>query len=116
MPNNGRIQQNLKNNPNNWRLSRGYGIIGNQYAECLFVCHRKFSKENKKISSKQDYRINERIRSDKVRLVDENGENVGIVAIETALSRANEAGLDLVEIAPNADPPVVKIINFSKFL
>jgi len=48
--------------------------------------------------------------------VDENGENVGIVAIETALRRANDAGLDLVEIAPNADPPVVKIINFSKFL
>ena len=74
------------------------------------------SKENKKISSKQDYRINERIRSDKVRLVDENGENVGIVAIETALRRANDVGLDFVEIAPNADPPVVKIINFSKFL
>ena len=73
------------------------------------------SKENKKISSKQEYRINERIRSDKVRLVDENGENVGIVAIETALRRANDAGLDLVEIAPNADPPVVKIINFSTF-
>ena len=48
--------------------------------------------------------------------MDENGENVGIVAIETALRRANDAGLDLVEIAPNADPPVVKIINFSKFL
>jgi translation initiation factor IF-3 len=48
--------------------------------------------------------------------VDENGENVGIVSISEALHRADEAGLDLVEIAPNADPPVCKIINFSKFL
>lgn len=73
-------------------------------------------KEKKKISSKQEYRINERIRSDKVRLVDENGENVGIVSLEEALRRANNADLDLVEIAPNATPPVVKIINYSKFL
>ncbi|MEL7625563.1 MAG: translation initiation factor IF-3 [Anaerolineaceae bacterium] len=73
-------------------------------------------KEKKDISSKQEYRINERIRTDKVRLVDENGENVGIVSIDEALRRANNAGLDLVEIAPNADPPVTKIINYSKFL
>lgn len=73
-------------------------------------------KEKKKISSKQEYRINERIRSDKVRLVDENGENVGIVSIEDALRRANNADLDLVEIAPNATPPVCKIVNYSKFL
>ncbi len=75
-----------------------------------------FIKEKKKISSKQEYRINERIRADKVRLVDENGENIGIVSIDEAMRRANNTGLDLVEIAPNADPPVTKIINYSKFL
>lgn len=48
--------------------------------------------------------------------MDETGENVGIVDIEEAMRRADEAGLDLVEIAPNADPPVTKIINYSKFL
>ena len=48
--------------------------------------------------------------------MDETGENVGIVSIDAALQRANNVGLDLVEIAPNADPPVVKIINYSKFL
>jgi translation initiation factor IF-3 len=73
-------------------------------------------KEKKKISSKQEYRINERIRSEKVRLVDENGENVGIVSIDQALRHANDVGLDLVEIAPNANPPVCKVINYSKFL
>ena len=75
-----------------------------------------FIKEKKKISSKQEYRINERIRADKVRLVDENGENIGIVSIDEAMRRANNTGLDLVEIAPNADPPVTKIINYSEFL
>ncbi|HNX46828.1 MAG: translation initiation factor IF-3 [Anaerolineaceae bacterium] len=69
-----------------------------------------------KISSKSEYRINERIRSERVRLVDQNGENAGIVSIDEALNRADAAGLDLVEIAPNADPPVCKIINYSKFL
>lgn len=70
----------------------------------------------KKISNKTEHRINERIRADKVRLVDENGENVGVVSLSEALRRADEAGLDLVEIAPNAEPPVTKIINYSKFL
>ena len=73
-------------------------------------------KGEKKISSKQEYRINERIHSEKVRLVDENGENVGIVSIDEALRHANDVGLDLVEIAPNANPPVCKVINYSKFL
>jgi len=51
-----------------------------------------------------------------VRLVDENGENIGIVSTSEALRRADDAGLDLVEVAPNADPPVCRIMNFSKFL
>ena len=68
------------------------------------------------ISSKQEYRVNERIRAEKVRLVDENGENVGVVSLSEALRRADDAGLDLVEVAPNADPPVCRIMNYSKFL
>jgi len=69
-----------------------------------------------KISSKQEFRINERIRVEKVRLVDENGENAGIVSTSEALRRADAADLDLVEVAPNADPPVCRIMNYSKFL
>jgi translation initiation factor IF-3 len=51
----------------------------------------------------------------RVRLVDERGEMVGVVTRSEALQRALEAGLDLVEVAANADPPVVKILDFGKF-
>jgi len=48
-------------------------------------------------------------------VVDESGKQIGIMPIEEARARAEEAGLDLVEIAPNADPPVCKIIDYGKF-
>ena len=51
-----------------------------------------------------------------MRLIDENGENVGIVSITEARSSAENAGLDLVEIAPNADPPVCKILDLGKYI
>jgi len=60
-------------------------------------------------------RVNERITSLKVRLVDENGEMVGVVTRDVALQRAIDAGLDLVEVSPNADPPVCKILDFGKY-
>ena len=60
-------------------------------------------------------RINERIESDSVRLVDETGENVGVVSLDDALDRAEDAGLDLVEIAPEAKPPVCKILDYGKY-
>ena len=50
-----------------------------------------------------------------VRLVDETGENVGVVAIDDAIRRAEAAGLDLVEVSGAADPPVCKILDFGKF-
>jgi translation initiation factor IF-3 len=60
-------------------------------------------------------RINEDINVLRVRLVDERGGMVGIVGRNEALEMAAEAGLDLVEIAPGADPPVCKILDFGKF-
>ena len=60
-------------------------------------------------------RINEQIRVREVRLIDENGNNVGVVPKLDAASRALEAGLDLVEISPDAEPPVCKIMDFGKF-
>ncbi|RMF10204.1 MAG: translation initiation factor IF-3 [Alphaproteobacteria bacterium] len=60
-------------------------------------------------------RVNEQIDSRQVRLVDENGEMVGIVSIEDALDRAADAGLDLVEVSPTAEPPVCKILDYGKF-
>ncbi|EHR62253.1 translation initiation factor IF-3 [Saccharomonospora cyanea NA-134] len=60
-------------------------------------------------------RINERIRVPEVRLVGPNGEQVGIVRIEDALRLAQEADLDLVEVAPQARPPVAKLMDYGKF-
>ncbi|WP_130492879.1 translation initiation factor IF-3 [Motilibacter rhizosphaerae] len=60
-------------------------------------------------------RINDRIRVPEVRLVGPNGEQVGIVRIEDALRLAQEADLDLVEVAPMARPPVAKLMDFGKF-
>jgi translation initiation factor IF-3 len=60
-------------------------------------------------------RINERIRVPEVRLVGPNGEQVGIVRVEDALRLAQEADLDLVEVAPEARPPVCKLMDFGKF-
>ncbi|MEL6151698.1 MAG: translation initiation factor IF-3 [Chloroflexota bacterium] len=65
--------------------------------------------------SSSEYRINNQIRSREVRLIDENEENVGVVSTEDALERAEQAGLDLVEVAPNANPPVCRIMDFGKF-
>jgi translation initiation factor IF-3 len=59
-------------------------------------------------------RINEDIRNPRVLLIDEHGEKQGEVPIESALEAAREAGLDLVEVSPNANPPVVKILDFGK--
>lgn len=60
-------------------------------------------------------RVNEQIRIPKIRLVDENGEMVGVVTIQEGLRRAELAGLDLVEVSPGAEPPVCKILNYGKY-
>ncbi|NKB50564.1 MAG: translation initiation factor IF-3 [Alphaproteobacteria bacterium] len=59
-------------------------------------------------------RVNTDIDNAEVRLVDENGEQVGVIATEAALERAYSVNLDLVEVSPNAEPPVCKIIDFGK--
>jgi translation initiation factor IF-3 len=61
-------------------------------------------------------RINDKIRVPQVRLIDQGGQQVGIVSTNDALVRAQQAGLDLVEVAPDAKPPVCKIQDYSKFL
>jgi translation initiation factor IF-3 len=65
--------------------------------------------------AKDEYRINDNIEAPQVRLVDENGEMAGVVELPVALERAMEAGLDLVEVSPNATPPVCKILDYGKF-
>ena len=65
--------------------------------------------------AKDGPRINEEIRAREVQLIDTTGDNKGAVPIETALSMAEAAGLDLVEIAPNSSPPVCKILDYGKY-
>ncbi len=60
-------------------------------------------------------RINERIRSSTVRLIDENGVQVGVISKEDAIAKAKAVELDLVEVAPDASPPVCRIMNYGKF-
>jgi len=59
--------------------------------------------------------VNERITSKEIRLIGADGENVGVVTPARAMDMADDAGLDLVEISPNANPPVCKIMDFGKF-
>ncbi|WP_244549256.1 translation initiation factor IF-3 [Desulfatibacillum alkenivorans] len=59
--------------------------------------------------------INKKIRAKEVRLIDQNGNQVGVIPIHQALSVAEASGLDLVEVSPNASPPVCKIMDYGKF-
>jgi translation initiation factor IF-3 len=60
-------------------------------------------------------RYNNMIQSDKVRVIDENGENIGVMYTREAIEQAAGVGLDLVEVSPNADPPVCKFLDVGKF-
>jgi translation initiation factor IF-3 len=60
-------------------------------------------------------RLNEEIRSREVQLIDQNGANHGVIETQIALAKAVEAGLDLVEIVPNNNPPVARILDYGKF-
>ncbi len=60
--------------------------------------------------------MNETIRVPQVRLIGPNGENVGVVSIEEARQIAQDAELDLVEVAPNSEPPVCRVMDFGKFI
>jgi translation initiation factor IF-3 len=66
--------------------------------------------------STSNYRINERIRAKEVRLINAAGENVGVVSIDEALQQAYDADMDLVEVAPQANPPVCRVIDYGKFI
>lgn len=71
--------------------------------------------EENRISA-NEFRVNEGIRVPEVRLIGPTGENVGVVSIREALRIAREAELDLVEVAPNAVPPVCRVMDFGKFI
>ena len=64
---------------------------------------------------KDAHRINDAIRARDVRLIDETGNNVGVVSRIDAIAKAQAVGLDLVEVSPDANPPVCKILDYGKF-
>ena len=63
----------------------------------------------------KDLRINRQIRAHEVRVIDQNGDQRGVMKLFDACQLAEEAGLDLVEVSPNANPPVCKILNYGKY-
>ncbi|HGJ5873113.1 MULTISPECIES: translation initiation factor IF-3 [Arsenophonus] len=73
-------------------------------------------KGGKRIQTARPNRINTEIRASEVRLTGLDGEQIGIVSLKEALEKAEEAGVDLVEISPNAEPPVCRIMDYGKFL
>lgn len=84
---------------------------------------RPFEQENQTIArpmsdaapTRDGPRVNREINVRAVRLIDANGEMVGVVSLRDALLAAEDAGLDLVEVAPNAEPPVCKILDYGKY-
>ena len=69
----------------------------------------------RRIIKDQRVRVNDQIRISPVRLIGADGEQVGIVSLDEARERANEAGMDMVEVAPDARPPVVKLMDYGKY-
>jgi translation initiation factor IF-3 len=73
------------------------------------------SPQPRRLLSSTDYRVNRQIRIPEVRLIDQNGAQVGILPTAEAQRMADQAGLDLVEVSPTARPPVCRILDFGKF-
>ena len=93
-----------------WRLQRSTNVSN----------HKRIDKiarrpHNAPPSRETGPRVNEAIESPELRLIGAEGENIGVVTPQKALILADEAGLDLVEISPNATPPVCKIMDFGKY-
>lgn len=76
----------------------------------------RISKKKYRPDKRVKYRINHQIRAPQVRLIDADGTHVGVVSLSEALAAAHAHDLDLVEVAPAADPPVVRVMDYGKFL
>ena len=87
-----------------WKKSAGKSLIVN-----------KFKTRGCSIAREIPVNVNYRIRAQEVRLVGEDGRQLGIVALNEAQAKADDVGLDLVEVAPHAQPPVCRIMDYGKF-
>ncbi|MDO8621958.1 MAG: translation initiation factor IF-3 [bacterium] len=75
--------------------------------------HRRFQRQAE--LERQAFRVNERIRVPEVRVIDDQGENLGVLATDVAIATARERGLDLIEVNPKAQPPICKFLNYKQF-
>ena len=93
-----------------------YSVLVDSYA-IRFFCVRLTQRRRyiRRYTTISDLMINEQIRDREVRVIGEDGEQLGIMSSRDAMKRAEEAGLDLVKIAPTAKPPVCKIVDYGKF-
>ena len=77
--------------------------------------HKKIYRYIRSHNIAKDYRVNQRIKVPEVRLVDEEGNQLGVKSVRDAITLAEERGLDLVEVAPSAKPPVCRIMDYGRF-
>jgi len=92
-----------------------YHKVGCPIAWISEVFHRVYFPAWRLLDINKQLRINERIRVREVRLIDEEGHQAGVVQTRDALQRAKDNGLDLIEVAPTANPPVCRIMDYGKF-
>ncbi len=76
---------------------------------------RTKGRKKRRVDNKPRYRVNERIRIPKIRVIDEDGKQLGIMDTREALKIAQEKELDLIEVFPKSDPPVCKILDYGQF-
>lgn len=74
--------------------------------------HRRYQRPTEDIRA---FRVNERIRVPEVRVIDEQGENLGVMPLAQAIATARERGFDVIEVGPKAQPPVVRFLNYKQF-
>ncbi len=86
------------------------------FCEKIGISYRGRRRRSAPRDTRQAHRINQHIRVPEVRVVDTEGEMLGVMSTEDARARAKELEVDLVEISPNAKPPVCKLIDYGKFL
>lgn len=83
--------------------------------QCLHLKNQLKKGKRKQAEVLPQVNINERIRAKELRVLTDDGENLGIISKEEAISKAREMEMDLIEISPNANPPVAKIMDYGKF-
>lgn len=105
------LRQNITKNNNSILLRK----IDNVKLFALLEKLCKNSDFSPKTLSKDRTRVNHQIKAPEVRVIGAEGENLGVLSISEAIQKAHDAGLDLIEISPNATPPVAKIMDYGKY-